>query len=337
MAQEGKDRKPIVAVPVRDEAERLPALVEALGRQTWISRTGGILPIVFVLNNCRDDSGEIVKAAFARQPDLAVRIIDIHIPPALAHVGTARRLAMDEALEMVGLNSVLLTTDADASPVPTWVDANLRAVQTGADLVGGHIIGDRDEEMLLGRGFLQRAMRHLRYARLIDHLSALIDPVPYDPWPRHSDHTGASLAVRGEVYRAVGGVPALPCREDIAFVSTVCRAGYRLHHPLDVQVMVSARLEGRAAGGMADCLKAWVEAAAQGLPHLVEDPLQVVKRLHRCRFARSTDETAQMVYSAADKELSNARPEAKKEIEIEFAIKLIEQLIEARQGKIRVA
>ena len=44
MAQEEQDRGPIVAVPVRDEAERLPALIEALERQTWISQPGKSCP-----------------------------------------------------------------------------------------------------------------------------------------------------------------------------------------------------------------------------------------------------------------------------------------------------
>lgn len=66
MAQEEQDRGPIVAVPVRDEAERLPALIEALERQTWISQTGQILPVIFVLNNCHDNSAGVLKAASAR-------------------------------------------------------------------------------------------------------------------------------------------------------------------------------------------------------------------------------------------------------------------------------
>ena len=337
MAQEEQDRGPIVAVPVRDEAERLPALIEALERQTWISQTGQILPVIFVLNNCHDDSAGVLKAASARPSHLTLSVIDIHFPSHCAHVGSARRLAMEEALRMAGSNSVLLTTDADAVPAPNWIEANLGAIEQGADLVGGCIIGDREEAAVLGSGFLQRATRHLHYARLVDQLSALINPLPHDPWPRHFDHTGASLAVRGEVYQAVGGMPALPFREDVAFVRAVCRAGYRLRHPLDVQVVVSARLEGRAAGGMADCLKAWVDAAAQGRPHLVDDPLKVAACLHRHRFARSDDEAAPIVHCAVDDDFSDNEPDAKNEIDIELAIERLQQMIEASQDKTRVA
>ena len=335
MAQEEKDRKPIVAVPVRDEAERLPALINGLACQTWIFRTRQILPVVLILNNCRDDTAGVLKAGAAQQPHLAIAVIDIDFPPDSAHVGSARRLAMEEALRTVGPNSMLLTTDADAVPAPNWIDANLAAIENGADLVGGHIIGDHHEEALLGPGFLRRSTRHLHYARLVDQLSALIDPVPHDPWPRHSDHTGASLAVRGEVYQAVGGIPPLPVGEDVAFVNAVCRAGYRLRHPPDVQVVVSARLQGRASGGMADCLKGWVDAAAKGLPHLVEDPLGVAARLRRRRVTRSSAAAAPIVHPVDD--IPYKDPSTKKEIEIELAIARIEQLIEASRDETRVA
>lgn len=142
-------------------------------------------------------------------------------------------------------------------------------------------MGDEEEEASLGARFLQRASRQSRYARLADRLATLIDPLPYDPWPRHSDHTGASLAVRANIYAAVGGMPALPFREDLAFVSRVRGSGYHLRHSLDVRVKVSARLDGRASGGMADCIKGWVEAEEKGSPHLVQCPTSVAARLRR--------------------------------------------------------
>ncbi len=139
---------------------------------------------------------------------------------------------MDGGFTLAPSNSVLLSTDADAIPTHDWVEANLRAIANGADLVGGHIVDNKQQEASLGPGFLRRAARHAHYLKLVDRLTSLIDPLPYDPWPRHSDHTGASRAVRSEVYAAVGEMPALPFREDIAFVERVCRAGYRLRHPV---------------------------------------------------------------------------------------------------------
>jgi hypothetical protein len=210
--------------------------------------------------------------------------------------------------------------------MPNWIEANLQAIEGGADIVGGHIIGDKAEEALLGSGFHRRAARHLLYAKLIDRLTTLIDPVPHDPWPRHSDHTGASLAVRGEVYRATGGMPRLSFREDIAFVTKVCQAGYRLRHPLDVQVVVSARLVGRAAGGMADCLKTWVAAEEKDLPHLVEDPNAVAHRLRGQRNASATFPPL----------CDTTRDEVDARTDIETAIKQIECMIAGNGDEVRV-
>ncbi len=248
---------PIVAIPVRNEEERLPSLIRALGDQSWLAIRGRRLHVVLVLNNCDDASAKVATREAAYHSNLFLDLIEAHFSPEHAHVGSARRLAMERALQMSSdpMRCVLLTTDADSVPTPTWIDANLRAIEAGADIVGGRIAGNEVEEASLGPGFLRRASREARYADLIDRLATLTDPLPYDPWPRHSDHTGASLAVRANVYAAVGGMPALPFREDLAFVSRVRGSGYRLRHSLDVHVKVSARLDGRASRGMADCIK----------------------------------------------------------------------------------
>ncbi len=181
---------------------------------------------------------------------------------------------------------LLLTTDADAVPDPDWIEANLRSVGAGADIVGGLIIGDPEEEAQLGPGFLLRAKKLSDYANLADRLASLIDPLAHDPWPRHRDHTGASLAVRGDVYRAVGGLAPLPFREDLDFVARVRASGGLLRHAPDVRVQVSARLVGRARGGMADCLKDWLRAEAENRPLLVEAPEAIRSRLERRRQLR---------------------------------------------------
>ncbi len=244
--------------------------------------------MVLVLNNCTDRTHQRARAAAREISGLRVEIVEVDLPPSDAHVGTARRMAMDRALSFCPpQGGVILTTDADAAPDGAWIDANLSAIAKGADLVGGKLSGNRQEEERLGAGFLARAATAARYAAGCDRLAALIDPIPHDPWPRHADHTGGSLAIRAEVYRAVGGLPPLPRREDLALVSAVRAWGGRLVHPLDVRVEVSARVVGRARGGMADCLKDWVRAEAEGRPLLVEDPVRVEARLLRRRAIRA--------------------------------------------------
>jgi hypothetical protein len=270
---------PIVAIPVRNEAERLPKLLGALAKQTWIANAGRPLRVFLVLNNCADQSASIAAQFDCITNKLCLDLIEIKFAEPDAHVGSARRIAMDKAFAAGGGEAVLLTTDADAVPRDNWVEANLRSIGTQADLVGGLIVGDPDEEALLGAGFNRRASQQLRYNRLVDHLTALIDPIACDPWPRHTDHTGASLAVTSDAYAKLDGMPVLPCREDITFVEKARHAGFRVRHPLDVLVQVSARLEGRAKGGMADCIQGWVVAEQLGEPHLVEDPALLLHRL----------------------------------------------------------
>jgi hypothetical protein len=209
--------------------------------------------------------------------------------------------------------------------------------------VGGHIVGNSEEETLLGNGFARRAARHLYYAKLVDRLAYLVNPVPHDPWPRHSDHTGASLAVRCRVYSAVGGMPPMPFREDLAFVERVCRAGYLLRHPLDVRVTVSARLDGRAAGGMSDCLKRWVAAEHEGLPHLVEDPRAIVVRLLDRRFDDTKTNSVCLsvgddyVQLGADDSADGAGAGAGgKSVEIEFAISQLQRMIAKKERETNV-
>lgn len=278
---------PVVAVPACNEEKRLPRLLSALNNQT-LAPGRNALDVVIVLNNTQDGSIRVLRDAARRCSRLRLHIVEIVFSPDLAHVGSARRLAMDLALKLIGprQDGVVLTTDADATPAPDWIEGNLAAIARGAALVGGHIIGDEEEEAALGAGFVTRARLYDAYYTLCDRLAAAIDPLPHDPWPRHHDHTGASLAIRADTYRAVGGLPVLPFREDLGLVARVRAAGHRLVHPLGVKVTVSARLRGRARGGMADCIAGWMEDEVSGAPILVEDPDALEARLVRRRSIR---------------------------------------------------
>jgi hypothetical protein len=147
----------------------------------------------------------------------------------------------------------------------------------------------------------------------------------YDPWPRHTDHTGASLAVRGDVYRKLGGIPPVAWQEDITFVAKARRAGFRLRHEPSVRVQVSARIEGRAKGGMADCIRSWVKADAEGLPHLVEDPAFALQRLLR-RPPDAISLLGDLACEAAAN-VSIVRDVIEQEISVEAAITRLKQMI----------
>lgn len=238
----------IVAIPAHNEAERLPLTLASLAIQQGYG-PGRPLPVLVLANNCRDDTVAIARAFAGSEAgaslDLQLEVVEL--APLEAHVGTARRLAMDAAAERIGPSGILLTTDADARLPPDWVESNLAALRE-AEIVGGRLVidaGVADAVMDALHGDVERYWAAVR--AIEEHL----DPQPHDPAPRHGDHTGASLALRVSTYRDVGGLPPLPRGEDNALVAKVIEAGGRLRHDPRVSVLVSDRAIGRIGGGMA--------------------------------------------------------------------------------------
>ena len=54
---------------------------------------------------------------------------------------------------------VILTTDADAMPSDGWIEANLKAITGGADVVGGRIRGSTAWPWLSAQGGAARKLR----------------------------------------------------------------------------------------------------------------------------------------------------------------------------------
>lgn len=244
---------PVICVPARDEAQRLPRLLHALAAQELPDSVERIR-VVIVANNCRDGTAAIVRAeqAGGAFPSLNLRVIEREFPPFEAHAGSARRAALDAGadwLEAEGASEgVLLTTDADARVPPDWIAANLAALRD-AEIVGGQLVIEVEAPVAPEVAALNARIE--RYWRSVRAVEERLDPQPHDPAPRHGDHTGASLSLRASLYRAVGGLPAIPLGEDNALVARVQDQGGRLRHCPSVRVLVSDRIVGRAEGGMA--------------------------------------------------------------------------------------
>lgn len=247
----------VIAVPVRNEAERIVACLRAIDAQTGLAP--GRLGLVLFLNNCSDGTPDIVADLLPRLT-LPVRVIERTY--AGAHAGWARRAAMDAAaawLDEVGASGTLLTTDADSRVPPDWIAANLAALDAGADAVAGRVELIPEEAALLPPSLPARGRLEDAYDALITEMEARIDPDPSDPWPCHRTTIGASLAVRRSAYGAVGGMPEIPLGEDGAFVAALLEQGFRVRHDRAVMVWISARLTGRAAGGVADTIRSRCE------------------------------------------------------------------------------
>jgi glycosyltransferase involved in cell wall biosynthesis len=241
--------KSVVAIPVRDEAERIAACLDALNAQTHRPDA-----VVLMLNNCTDATERIVHA-MAPRLDFALDVVSRDLPPAEASAGHARRLAMTLATKQADYDGVLLTTDADAVVPRDWVWRNLRALQNGADIVCGQAVIDPVEAACIPPHLHADDALECRLVALLDHLAWMLDPEPHDPPARHTEASGASLAVRTDIYRRVGGIPAIRSGEDRAFVRALWMIDARVRHDPNIQVTVSGRIVGRAEGGMADAIR----------------------------------------------------------------------------------
>jgi hypothetical protein len=250
-----------VCVPARNEAGRLPTLLSALAEQTWPLP----IPVSIAVNNSDDESLEVIKRAQARYSGrLAIDLHCVTFCPELAHAGSARRLAMDAGLELLPdrQRGALVSTDADTRPPPEWLENIAAAFARGADIVGGRIEIEEAEPLPENVQPLREAWDV--YWQQVRAIEDMIDPLPWDPSPRHGDHTGASLAMRAALHIACGRVPLLPTGEDRALVTAAVACGGRLAHPADVFTYVSPRRDGRAAGGMALAMQDLFDLASKG-------------------------------------------------------------------------
>lgn len=254
-----------MCVPARDEVDRLPRLLQALAEQDF----SGALPVLIALNNTTDGSREVVeRMARELHSSLTIRLDEQTFSSEDAHAGSARRRAMDVGVELLGGDgqAVLITTDADARPPVDWVRRNLDSFDQGADLVGGALVLDDEEPV---SPYVQSRWDALAaYWRAVRAIEDEIDPVAWDPPPRHGDHTGGSLAITIEAYRAAGGVPQIPVGEDAGLVMNARAVGFRLSHPASVWTRVSSRTDARVVGGMATKMR----ALAGGAPDAMAAP-----------------------------------------------------------------
>jgi GT2 family glycosyltransferase len=243
-----------IAIPAHNERDRLPVCLTALAAQQPGDGGWDGTAVLVLANNCTDDT---VARACAMAARLPFRLIlrDVALPASDAHAGGARRRAMEAAAFLVARDGALLTTDANAVPDPGWLAGNLAWLAAGADAVAGAIRLDGVEAAQLPPALLAQIRAEERYALLLDRIASLVDPEPLDPWPRHPRQSGASLALTRRAWDRIGGVPDQAHGEDRAMVAALRRAGLRVRHAPEVRATVSARLDGRAASGMAETLR----------------------------------------------------------------------------------
>ena len=242
----------VVAVPVKDEEARIAACLAALAGQVDVDFAD--ILVILLLNNCHDLTAERIRALAGDLP-FRLELHHVELPAPYANAGWARRLAMEAAADLVAADGMILTTDADTLVEADWIAANRREIEAGADAVAGYVMADPIELMELPPAILERGSLEWEYQQLDAEMVARVDPDPHDPWPRHNQNCGASAAITHAAYRLIGGLPPRPVGEDRALFEMVRHVDGKIRHSLDVQVVTSARTDGRALGGLSDAIR----------------------------------------------------------------------------------
>ncbi len=283
-----------IVLPARDESARIEKCLLALVNQTDLQRvpfSPSRYEVIVLANNCRDATAAVAREFGRRHPQLALHVAEIQLSSGKSFVGCARKLLMDEACRRLFLlkrhNGIIASTDGDTFVEPTWLAGILREVEAGADAVGGRIVADPSERMLL-HPFAERTyLRQVAHGFLLAELEHLIDPDPFDPFPRHPNHNGASLAVTAATYARIGGLSEVREEEDSALYEAILRSGARFRHSLGVRATTSARLDGRVKHGFSAGLKQFYNLNQNSPALLVENVSASEIRLRARRMVRA--------------------------------------------------
>jgi predicted metal-dependent HD superfamily phosphohydrolase len=240
-----------IAMPARDEEATIGVSLRALARAEEQANTD----ILVLVNNTSDTTFE-AALSWGTALGLRLTVADVRLHATIAHVGTARRLAMDTLAEAARPDAALITTDADSICAPGWIASNRAELRRGAALVCGRIEIAPDDTAALPAEVLAASAEEARYLALMRALEALVDPDPWNPSAHHGGCNGASIATTPAYYRRVGGLPVIPSSEDRAFLQRFRAHDLPIVFSDTARVVVSGRTAGRAPGGMAEAIAA---------------------------------------------------------------------------------
>ncbi|EKE43076.1 glycosyl transferase protein [Oceaniovalibus guishaninsula JLT2003] len=240
-----------VAIPAANEARFIGPALAALARSA--AQAGRAVGAVVLANDCTDATASVARAAGARH-GLTLRVVECRLPPHRRNAGHARRLAMAEAAAICAPGGLLVSTDADSLLMPGTLAAMAAECAAGADLVCGGISTRLPMRVARNPSIRRIDAATAAYAPLVHEIRFAIDrlhglreagPVP------HYVESGACIALTAALHRRLGGLPDIASGEDRALVRAAEAAGARVVYSAAAHARVSARIHGRAPGGMA--------------------------------------------------------------------------------------
>jgi glycosyltransferase involved in cell wall biosynthesis len=220
-----------VVLPARNEQAHLGECLCALD-----SAVGDVdvpVSVVVVLDCCTDKSAEVVEDV-GRRLWMKIGVLTSHA----GAVGAARAQGASYLLAHLGTPGTwLATTDADSVVPRNWLSALVKKAQDGAQIIAGTVAVDDWSE--------RSPSVRLRYE------AAYGEPLAPDG---HGHIHGANLALKAELYNALGGFGSLASDEDVALIGTARQRGVAITWAGDIAVRTSARMLGRAPDGFAGYL-----------------------------------------------------------------------------------
>lgn len=223
----------VVAIPARDEAQRIGAALLAVAR----AAESCPLPVVVAVacDSCSDDTPDIARRVLA---SVAGSVDGVVVPCESGNAATARELAVRVGVDRAGSSldrTWIATTDADSRVPSSWLDRQLGWASIGADGVAGLVRLDRRTPAIL---------RHQARRLQVRRGSRFGHPHVY----------GANLGFTARGWHDVGGFPSVRVGEDHALWRALRDRGARLVAVNDIVVTTSGRTTGRAVDGFASVL-----------------------------------------------------------------------------------
>lgn len=262
----GSALKATIIVPVKDEAIHLYDMLDALRLQ--VDPAGKEMDqasyeVLLLANNCSDNSYALAKAYQRKHKKFNLHVAEIFLAKPEAHIGTVRRLLMDEAYHrferLAETDGIIISTDGDSRVDHHWLHYIFEEFAQGCDVVGGRIISDQSNSP--SRKF---HLKDVGYRYLVSHLESHLDPCVFDPWPRHFQCFGPSTAVKCSIYEKAGRLPVLPFLEDENFRKALIRIDARIRRSPQVKVYTSSRESGQVDFGFSIQLQEWSRMNTEG-------------------------------------------------------------------------
>lgn len=233
----------VVAIPAHDEEATIGETVMSVRvALDWARRRGVISAgrIHVAAHRCSDQTLRVAAEA------LDSRAGEVFRDDSSTTIGKVRDRAARRGLALVphvAHDTWVLSTDADTVVPFGWVEDIVR------------LAGDHDAEAVVGLARLD-AFRGSEsalaaYAQILDNGYVSEG----DRLHQHDHIYGANLAVRADVYLAVGGFPDVAHGEDRSLIEAVARVGGTVLRTREVVVTTSGRLLGRAHDGLATLLR----------------------------------------------------------------------------------